>query len=324
VFDEPTGSLDNRYRDIFLDMLFSAHARKAFTATVITHDYSIISHMQAKHRDRLDSVRYLELVRRGGDSVSLREFLPRDYLDWIGSVSRSSIAEERAQTVLKLDHDFSVFNRRLRIFRDEARRQPTDLILRKGEMAYVKAASGVGKTTLAKVVMGLYPADRFRMDLCGIALDEKTDPGLFRDRIWGRKAGMVFQHADESLNLQATVFETFAGLPLRAKLDKESLKNRLAALFDGEITGAFLDRKAAFLSGGQKQRLNILRTLMMDTDLVILDEPLNGLDFESIKKVLGIIERKRRAGTALLMISHNEEIFDALTDPERIYYLGAE
>jgi ABC-type multidrug transport system ATPase subunit len=60
----------------------------------------------------------------------------------------------------------------------------------------------------------------------------------------------------------------------------------------------------------------------MDTDLIILDEPLNGLDFISIKKVLQILEEKRKRGSAFLLISHNEEIFDNFVDRQYIYYLG--
>ena len=77
-----------------------------------------------------------------------------------------------------------------------------------------------------------------------------------------------------------------------------------------------------FLSGGQKQRLNLLRTLVLGTGLIILDEPLNGLDFNSVKKVLGLLDEKRAHGSALLMISHNEEIFEHFIDEENIYYLG--
>jgi len=54
----------------------------------------------------------------------------------------------------------------------------------------------------------------------------------------------------------------------------------------------------------------------------VLDEPLNGLDFNSITKVLAMLERKRAAGSALFMISHNEEIFDSIIDEEHTYYLA--
>ena len=105
-------------------------------------------------------------------------------------------------------------------------------------------------------------------------------------------------------------------------LNSATLQSHINELFDKGITEEFLQKKVGFLSGGQKQRLNLLRTLIMDTDLIVLDEPLNGLDFISIKRVLNILEAKRKQGSAFLLISHNEEIFDSFVDEEHIYYLG--
>jgi ABC-type multidrug transport system ATPase subunit len=64
-----------------------------------------------------------------------------------------------------------------------------------------------------------------------------------------------------------------------------------------------------------------MRTLLLKTDLIILDEPFNGLDLESIQKIIAIIKRKIRDDAAILMISHNEEIVESIVPPERIYHL---
>jgi ABC-type glutathione transport system ATPase component len=189
-------------------------------------------------------------------------------------------------------------------------------------MVYLKAPSGVGKTTLAKVVMGLYRAEKVAFALDGLRVTERTVESVWQRKVWGKRAGMVFQHADEALDLQATVREAFAGLPLRPPMKHGALRAHLGLLFENNVVEAILDKKAAHLSGGQKQRLNILRTLAMRTPLVILDEPLNGLDFGSVKKVLGVLEQKRRDGAALLMISHNEEIFDTIVGEENTYHLA--
>jgi ABC-type dipeptide/oligopeptide/nickel transport system ATPase subunit len=132
---------------------------------------------------------------------------------------------------------------------------------------------------------------------------------------------MVFQHADEALNLQAKVKDVFKGLPVDAKMTDDLMRATLAELFEGEISDAFLQKKVAFLSGGQKQRLNLLRTFALNPDLIILDEPLNGLDFLSIKKVFSLLEMKLKQGSAILLISHNEEIMDAIVSRENEYYL---
>ena len=135
---------------------------------------------------------------------------------------------------------------------------------------------------------------------------------------------MVFQHADEALNPRSTVAETFQGLPLRGQLTDEGIRRILGELFDFDITEEFLHRRVEALSGGQKQRLNLLRSLSLDTDILVLDEPVNGLDFESITKVLSMIRMRQHSGKGILLVSHNEEIFDALVSRQYIYYLRAE
>jgi ABC-type glutathione transport system ATPase component len=321
VFDEPTGSLDNSYRNLFLDFLFDEYRKNPFTAMVITHDYSIISEVKENHNAIVDKVHYKELARLEEGRVALHDFSPDDYLSWLKQTASRKAAAAKAGEVVRIAPEFRIFGSDHRICSDPARTRAADLVIRKGDMAYVKAPSGVGKTTLAKIVMGLYAPEKFTMTLCGTAVTEATPRKLFEREIWGRRAGMVFQHADEALDLEATVAETFEGLPLGYKLTGEKLHGALAELFEGGVTDAFLGKKVKFLSGGQKQRLNLLRTIILHPDLIILDEPLNGLDFDSVRKIIAMLEEKRKSGSALLMISHNEEIFDALVDEEHCYYL---
>jgi peptide/nickel transport system ATP-binding protein len=326
VFDEPTGSLDNSYRDLFLDFLFEEYRKRPFTAMVITHDYSIISEVRRDHKDLLGRVHYKELSRTGEGRVALNDFSPDDYLSWLEqrTGARAAAAPQacEAEEVLRVSSEFGIFGHSHRIFSDPARSVPAELVIRKGEMVYVKAPSGVGKTTLAKIIIGLYAPEKFSMTLCGLPVTEATPRRFFEREVWGRRAGMVFQHADEALDLEATVAETFKGLPLGYALTDEKLHTALAELFEGGVPEAFLGKKVKFLSGGQKQRLNLLRTIILHPDLIILDEPLNGLDFDSVRRIIDLLEDKRKAGSALLMISHNEEIFDALVDEEHCYYLA--
>ena len=325
VFDEPTGSLDNAYRNLFLRLLFEAYAAGPFTALIITHDYSVISEMYRAHRSLLNRIHFKELVRANDGVVRLRDFSADEYLGWLRSQApavRGALAE--TEPVLTVEPSFGAFGRKLSIYGDAERRRPAPLAVRRGEIAYVKAPSGMGKTTLAKLVMGLYPADSLSMTLCGMRITHASSRSLWPREIWGKKAGMVFQHADEALDLEATVAETFTGLPLKQRFNDAAIVRLLGELFDAGEGERLLKRRVKYLSGGQKQRLNLLRSLVLDTELLILDEPLNALDFESIKRVLAMLEMKRRGGTALLMISHNEEIFDTIVDSAGVYYLGEE
>lgn len=325
VFDEPTGNLDDHFRNRFLALLLEKFRQRPFTILLITHDYSMIGEVHRAHRDLLSRMVFRELCRKE-DRLILRDFAPKVYLRWLESAKKrkKGAGKPGGAPVLEMAGEYRVFGRRMRICRDPEGRKPAPLRIHPGEIVYVKAASGVGKTTLAKIIMGLQPCEGLRLRLGGLDLGDGTPRKVWQKEVWGRRAGMVFQHADEALNLNATVKEVFTGLPLRPRPTPGSIRKRLQELFDPPLEEGFLSRKVAYLSGGQKQRLNLLRTFALDTELLILDEPLNGLDFESIRKVMGVIQQKQSAGRAILLISHNEEIFDAVVPPESVYYLHGE
>lgn len=324
VFDEPTGSLDNRYRNIFLKLLLDKFKETPFTSIFITHDYSIISEVAGYPKQLQSQIIYKELTE-SNNGLQLRDFAAKEYLNWIDEEKHADFAgTSSAKTVFSIDSGYRVFEKTMQFKKAKSQQKTDDLVIRSGEMAYVKAASGIGKTTLAKIIMGLQPAENLAFSLSGEDFSEQTQPGKWRKKVWGKSAGMVFQHADESLNLQASVREIFAGLPLEKPLNDDSLSEHLRSIFDIAIDDAFLSKRTGLLSGGQKQRLNLLRTLLLNTDLLIFDEPFNGLDLESIQKIVALIKYKLADGAAILMISHNEEIVESIVPPERIYFLTAE
>ena len=322
IFDEPTGSLDNRLRDEFLDLLVENFRLRHATVLLITHDYSMISHFMSSYPDLLKRVFFKELLLDHG-RLRLREFRPSEYLDWIGDRKAKVRSPGQNVELLRMQPNVRVFGRTLQITRDGAGKIPQPLVIQKGSMVYLKAPSGVGKTTLVKLMMGLLNAEKMTMRIGGVDYTERTHRKTWSERIWGRLMTMVFQHADESLNQNAYVKDVFAGLPLPTALDEARIIRILSELFEEIPDREFLRKPVKYLSGGQKQRLNLLRSLVLDTDILILDEPLNGLDFASSVKVLAKIEDRLRGGRSVLVISHNEEIFDALAAPENIYYLHA-
>lgn len=322
VFDEPTGSLDNNFRNLFLQLLLEKFRQFPFTAIFITHDYSIISEIYKKHGDVRERIAFKELSLKK-EGLALQDFAPQAYLQWLQAEKPHPKFEsgKNREKILKVRGGYEVFGKKMIISRDHTRKEYGMLQINRGEMIYLKAASGVGKTTIAKIIMGLQDCSNLAMVIGKWKFSDRTPKSAWRYNIWGKKIGMVFQHADEALNLNSTVKEVFKGLPGSRKMSDEDIHRRLQEMFDFPITEAFLKKRVALLSGGQKQRLNLLRTLILDTDLIILDEPLNGLDFLSIKKVIAALQTKQQEGKAILMISHNEEIFDAIIPMENVYYL---
>ena len=99
VFDEPTGSLDNHFRNLFIDLLLEKFVQKPFTSLFITHDYSIISQIMHKHKDVLKHVDFKELTRIQSGKVTLDYFSPEKYVAWLEQMGTKNNANQRMQSI---------------------------------------------------------------------------------------------------------------------------------------------------------------------------------------------------------------------------------
>ena len=171
-----------------------------------------------------------------------------------------------------------------------------DLEIRAGEIHALLGENGAGKSTLMKILYGLLEPTEgvvtHRGDVVRLANPEAA-------RALG--IGMVFQHFSLCENL--TVAENIALVMPRA-LRGRTLKARIAAV--GGTYGLHLDpdRPVWSLSAGERQRIEIIRCLLQDPHLVILDEPTSVLTPGEADLLFGVLERLRDEGRALLYISH--------------------
>jgi len=321
VFDEPTGNLDNVYRNIFLKMLIEVHKTIPLTVLLITHDYSMITELTTRHSEIPDHIEFHEMCVSDNRQKQVK-FSTESYISWLRDLQPAvSQRKSSIDPILRLEPEIEVFGRTLLITNDSTHRSRSSLDIFEGDAVYLKAGSGVGKTTIAKIIMGLQHATRFNLNLKGLDLNEKTPINVWKNRIWARTMSMVFQHADEALNLSGKVKDIFRGLPIPERSDRGFIKSTLETVFEKNLPPSFLDMPVAYLSGGQKQRLNLIRALILEPDILILDEPFNGLDFNTMQRILDLLQAHQKKGKSFLIISHNEEIIDRFVTPDRIYYL---
>ena len=127
VFDEPTGSLDNTYRNVFLKMLLTAQKNLKFTALLITHDYSMISEIVSNYPELLPGINFQELAVKT-DCLVQKVFSPRFYLDWLGSVKPKGQKQKNSQKpLLVLNQNIQVFKRHLTISTEQQNGKPSPL-----------------------------------------------------------------------------------------------------------------------------------------------------------------------------------------------------
>lgn len=170
--------------------------------------------------------------------------------------------------------------------------------LRQGHITTLIGPSGAGKTTLLKLCNGLISATNGVIRMNGLPI-ESIEPTALR-----RKVGIALQSAPI---LKATVYDNLA-LPRKLQNQVLSIEEAGRFLKDVGLTEDFLLREAQDLSGGQKQKLSIARTLVNQSDILLLDEITSALDPKSVREIEQlIVELNERLGTTIVWITHNIE-----------------
>lgn len=172
--------------------------------------------------------------------------------------------------------------------------------------------SGAGKTTVAELVAGLIRPIRGRVVLDGEVLLD-SDTGLSVP-VWKRRIGYVFQ--DARLFPHMTVRDNLLYGPRRSG-DPDPALDQAVALLGLE---SLLERRPDALSGGEARRVAIGRALLTRPRLLILDEPLAGLDGARRGDILPYLDQLAREGPPILYVSHAVDEVARLAD--RVVLVG--
>jgi len=194
--------------------------------------------------------------------------------------------------------------------------------LGEGETLGIVGESGCGKSTAARLLMGLIEPDAGEIRFDGRPVG---GPGGMPLREMRRHVQMVFQDSYSSLNPRLPVEQTIAFAPwvhgVPAGQARERARRLLAAV--GLDPGSFGRRYPHELSGGQRQRVNIARALALEPRLVVLDEPVSALDKSVEAQVLNLlVELKRTFALTYLFISHDLNVVQFISDRVLVMYLG--
>ncbi|WP_158968172.1 dipeptide ABC transporter ATP-binding protein [Chachezhania sediminis] len=195
---------------------------------------------------------------------------------------------------------------------------------RESETLAIVGESGCGKSTFAKVLMGLETATDGQ-----ILLDNRNiemTPIEKRDSKTVSEIQMVFQNPFDTLNPSMTVGrQIIRALEIFGigKNDAERRARMLELLDLVKLPREFADRMPRQLSGGQKQRVGIARAFAGDARIVVADEPVSALDVSVQAAVTDLLmEIQREKKTTLLFISHDLSIVRYLSDRVMVMYLG--
>jgi len=162
----------------------------------------------------------------------------------------------------------------------------------------------------------LEPPDKGEVYLSGQNLMEsKANINALRAKI-----GMVFQHFNLFSHLKA-IDNVSIGLRRVKKLPKEEARERALEALQRVRLAEWADHYPAELSGGQQQRVGIARALVMEPDVILFDEPTSALDPELIGEVLQVMLDLAKAGTTMVVVTH-ELGFARAVSSEMLYLDG--
>ena len=167
------------------------------------------------------------------------------------------------------------------------------------EVKVIFGPSGSGKSTLLRCINMLSPPDKGEIYLSDQNLvAPKVNLNVMRSKI-----GIVFQHFNLFAHLKA-IDNVSIGLRRVKGLTKEEARLKALDMLDQVKMIDWAEHYPAQLSGGQQQRVGIARALAMEPDLILFDEPTSALDPELIGEVLQVMLEIARAGTTMVVVTH--------------------
>lgn len=188
--------------------------------------------------------------------------------------------------------------------------QGVDLSIGEGEIVSLLGRNGVGRSTTCKAIMGLVPPQG------DVTFKGRPIAGLRPDQIAHTGIGYVPEDR-----------QVFPGLTVRQNLELGLKRTGVFGRwnFDDMFTlfpnlGERRDNPAGVLSGGEQQMLTMCRTLMGDPDLVIIDEPTEGLAPKLVEQVGQLLDEIARRGVSILLVEQKLTI--ALKISKRLYVMG--
>jgi len=184
------------------------------------------------------------------------------------------------------------------------------LAIEQGQCVGLLGRNGVGKTTVMRSVMGLTPPARGRVVWKGDVIS-----GWRPDRI--ARAGIGFVPEDRRVFAELTVHENLDVARRAARRRGQWTFDTVCDLFPK--LAELWDREAGFLSGGEQQMLTIARTLMGNPELLLLDEPSEGLAPLVVANLLEQVQRLKQGGLTVLLTEQGVGFSLALAD--RVYVL---
>ncbi|MCE5284711.1 MAG: energy-coupling factor ABC transporter ATP-binding protein [Pelosinus sp.] len=188
-----------------------------------------------------------------------------------------------------------------------------------GERLMLLGPNGCGKSTLQKLLAGLVFASSGRVTAFGRPITAKAMLDKRFAAAFRQKVGFVFQNSDVQLFCPSVLEEIMFG-PLTMGMDSSKAKRRADELLEYAGITFLADCSPHHLSGGEKKKVAIAAILAVNPEVLIFDEPTNGLDPRSQCWIVETLNELSRQGKTIILATHQLEAASRLAD--RVLVLG--
>ena len=308
IADEPGTALDVTTQDEILALLNVLVEEEGLSLLLITHNLGVVRKMA----DRVYVMEQGRIVETGTrDTIfdapkheytrKLMEAVPPLY-----GAKVKTLQHEGSKTTIEVSHvskDFEtkggLFNRKTGTFRAV---NDVSLCIQQGDIFGIAGESGSGKTTMAKMILGLSKPTEGQIKIDGRLINDFAGTQEFRKRIQ-----IVYQNPGSSLNPRRSIADQLA-VPLKfTGYDSAEIKTRIGELLElVDLPQSYSAMYPHELSGGQKQRVAIARAISVSPKILVLDEPTSALDVLVQSTVIDLLHRLRREfDLTYVFISHD-------------------
>ncbi|MFA6729316.1 MAG: oligopeptide/dipeptide ABC transporter ATP-binding protein [Prevotella sp.] len=191
-----------------------------------------------------------------------------------------------------------------------------------GETVGLVGESGCGKSTLARTVIRIYEPDEGDILYQGTNISHLSTREMIPYR---KKIQMIFQDPYSSLNPRYTVGETIAEpMEIHNMYDRETRMEKVSSLLEQVgLKPDHISRYPYEFSGGQRQRIGIARTLALDPEFIICDEPISALDVSIQAQIINLLEKiQDEKKISYLFIAHDLAMVRHISHKIGVMYLG--
>lgn len=193
-----------------------------------------------------------------------------------------------------------------------------DLNIYQGEKVVLLGANGCGKSTLLKMLDGLLFPQQGYIHIFGEMLNEKNLSKEDFNYRFRQRVGFIFQNSEAQL-FNSSVWEEIAFGPVQMGLEDAEVKRRTDDIMTLLGLEHLKDRPPFKLSGGEKKKVALASVLSINPEVILLDEPTNGLDPRTQRWLINLIKQLSRAGKTLVTATHNLDIVEEIADRVMVF-----